>query len=39
MGGRLGPIVVRRTPAGPLRLLIACCGLGLAVHLGMDVYG
>ncbi len=39
VGGRLGPIVVRRAPAGPLRVLIACCGLGLAVHLGIDAYG
>jgi uncharacterized protein len=39
MGGRLGPIVVRRAPARPLRVLIACCGLGLAIHLGLDAYG
>jgi uncharacterized membrane protein YfcA len=39
VGGRLGPIVVRRTPAGPLRVVIACGGLGLAVHLGLDAYG
>jgi uncharacterized membrane protein YfcA len=38
VGGRLGPIVVRRAPGGPLRLLIACGGLGLAVHLGLDAY-
>jgi uncharacterized membrane protein YfcA len=38
-GGRLGPVVVRRTPAGPLRVVIACAGLGLAVHLGLDAYG
>ena len=38
VGGRLGPIVVRRFPPGPLRLLIALAGLGLAVHLGMDAY-
>jgi uncharacterized membrane protein YfcA len=37
-GGRLGPVVVRRLPAGPLRLLIALVGLGVAVHLGMDAY-
>ena len=38
LGGRLGPIVVRRVPAAPLRALIACAGLGLAVHLGLDAY-
>jgi hypothetical protein len=38
VGGRLGPIVVRRVPAGPLRAVIACAGLGLAVHLGLDAY-
>jgi len=37
-GGRLGPVVVRRVPAWPLRLLIALCGLGLAVHLGLEAY-
>lgn len=39
VGGRLGPIVVRRAPVGPLRVLIAGAGLGLAVHLGLDAYG
>jgi uncharacterized membrane protein YfcA len=38
-GGRIGPLVVRRMPVGPLRLVIAACGLGLAVHLGLDAYG
>jgi uncharacterized membrane protein YfcA len=38
VGGRLGPVVVRRAPAGILRVLIACAGLGLAVHLGLDAY-
>ena len=38
VGGRLGPVIVRRSPAGPLRVLIACGGLGLAVHLGLDAY-
>jgi hypothetical protein len=37
-GGRLGPIIVRRVPATPLRAAIACAGLGLAVHLGLDAY-
>jgi hypothetical protein len=35
VGGRLGPVVVRRLPASALRLLIALCGLGLALHLGL----
>ncbi len=39
VGGRLGPVIVRRTPAAPLRVLIACAGLGLAVHLGLDASG
>ena len=38
VGGRLGPLVIRRAPAGPLRVLIACAGLALAVHLGLDAY-
>ena len=38
LGGRLGPMIVRRAPPGPLRALIACAGLGLAVHLGLDAY-
>jgi hypothetical protein len=39
LGSRLGPVVVRRAPATPLRLLIAVAGLGLAVELGFDTYG
>ena len=38
LGGRLGPLVVRKAPAGPLRVLIACAGLGLSVHLRLDAY-
>jgi uncharacterized protein len=38
IGSRLGPIVVRRAPATPLRLLIAVAGLALAVKLGFDTY-
>jgi uncharacterized membrane protein YfcA len=37
-GGRLGPTIVRRVPAAPLRAIIACGGVGLAVHLGLDAY-
>jgi uncharacterized membrane protein YfcA len=38
IGGRLGPLVVRRAPVGPLRIAIAVAGMGLAVHLGLDAY-
>lgn len=38
IGSRLGPVVVRRAPATPLRLLIAMAGLALAVKLGFDAY-
>ncbi len=38
VGGRLGPAIVRRAPAGPLRALVACGGVALAVHLGLDAY-
>jgi len=37
-GGRLGPMIVRKTPAAPLRVVIAMAGVGLAVHLGLDAY-
>ncbi|MEN3304388.1 MAG: uncharacterized protein V7603_590 [Micromonosporaceae bacterium] len=36
VGGWVGPAVVRRVPAGPLRVLIALGGLGLAVKLASD---
>ena len=39
VGARVGPIIVRRSPAGVLRAVIACAGLGLAVKLGFDAYG
>jgi uncharacterized membrane protein YfcA len=38
VGGRLGPIIVRKAPAAPLRVVIACAGVALAVHLGLDAY-
>ena len=37
-GGRIGPIVVRRSNAGVLRALIGVAGLALAVKLGVDAY-
>jgi uncharacterized membrane protein YfcA len=36
VGGWAGPAVVRRMPAGPLRVLVALGGLGLAVKLAVD---
>jgi uncharacterized membrane protein YfcA len=38
IGGRLGPIAVRHTPATPLRILIAAAGVGLAVYLAASAY-
>ena len=38
-GGRLGPVVVRRSNATVLRILIGVAGLTLAVKLGIDAYG
>ncbi len=39
VGSRLGPVVVRHAPAGPLRVLIGAAGVALAVKLGLDAYG
>jgi uncharacterized membrane protein YfcA len=38
LGSRLGPVVVRHSPAGPLRVAIGLGGLALAVKLGVDAY-
>jgi uncharacterized membrane protein YfcA len=38
IGSRLGPVVVRHTPTGPMRLLIGVAGLALAIKLGVDAY-
>ena len=38
VGGRLGPVIVRNLPPGPLRALVACAGIALAIHLGLDAY-
>ena len=38
-GGRLGPVVVRHSNAGLLRVVIGLAGLALAVKLGVDAYG
>jgi uncharacterized membrane protein YfcA len=37
-GGRLGPVVVRRSNAGALRTVIGVAGLALAVKLAVDAY-
>ena len=37
-GGRLGPVVVRRSDATVLRVVIGLAGLALAVKLGVDAY-
>ena len=37
-GGRLGPVIVRRTPPDALRVVIAVLGLGLDVNLGWHAY-
>lgn len=38
VGARVGPVVVRHAPAGPLRLGIALAGVGVAVALGVEAY-
>jgi uncharacterized membrane protein YfcA len=38
IGSRLGPIVVRHAPAGPLKVLISAAGIALAIKLGIDAY-
>ncbi|HYJ54794.1 MAG TPA: sulfite exporter TauE/SafE family protein [Mycobacterium sp.] len=38
LGSRLGPIVVRHAPAGPMRVAIGVAGVALAVKLGWDAY-
>jgi uncharacterized membrane protein YfcA len=38
IGSRLGPVVVRHAPTGPLRAVIGAAGLALAVKLGLDAY-
>lgn len=38
VGGRIGPVVVRHSPARLVRLLIGFAGIALAVELGIDAY-
>jgi uncharacterized membrane protein YfcA len=37
-GGWLGPLLVRRLPPGPLRLVIATAGVAIAIRLGLQAY-
>ena len=37
-GARLGPVIVRRSDARVLRVVIGLAGLGLALKLGIDAY-
>jgi uncharacterized membrane protein YfcA len=39
VGSRLGPVVVRHAPSGPIRVVIGVAGLALAVKLGFDADG
>lgn len=38
LGSRLGPVVVRHAPSGPMKVLIGIAGLALAIKLGVDTY-
>ncbi|MBX7450337.1 sulfite exporter TauE/SafE family protein [Mycolicibacterium sp. 3033] len=38
VGSRLGPVVVRHAPQGPMRVAIGAAGLALAIKLGLDAY-
>ncbi len=37
-GGWIGPKIVRKIPAGPFRVVVSLCGVGLALRLGMSAY-
>ena len=37
-GGWIGPKIVRKVPAGPFRIVVSLCGVGLAVMLGISAY-
>jgi uncharacterized membrane protein YfcA len=38
VGGWIGPKIARRVPAGPFRVFVSLCGIGLAVKLGLSAY-
>ena len=38
IGGWIGPTIARRIPAGPFRVMVSLCGIGLAIRLGIGAY-
>ena len=38
VGGWIGPKIARKVPAGPFRVVVSMCGIGLAVRLGISAY-
>ena len=38
VGGWIGPKIARKVPAGPFRVIVSMCGIGLAVKLGISAY-
>ena len=38
VGGWIGPKIARKVPAGPFRVIVSLCGIGLAVKLGISAY-
>jgi uncharacterized membrane protein YfcA len=38
LGGWIGPKIARKVPAGPFRVVVSLCGIGLAVRLGISAY-
>ncbi len=38
VGGWIGPKIARKVPAGPFRVIVSLCGIGLALKLGMSAY-
>jgi len=38
IGGWIGPAIARRVPAGPFRVMVSLCGMGLAIRLGISAY-
>ena len=38
LGGLVGPKIARKVPAGPFRVVVSLCGIGLAVRLGISAY-
>jgi uncharacterized membrane protein YfcA len=37
-GGWIGPAITRRLPAAGLRVFIGCCGVAVAIRLGLSAY-